>query len=162
MKKTLMLIALLAVIACFNSSSQKRYGYAVLHFRCGDHDPQKDRIYYSPIIELNTLNFPKYTDGVDPSIAQYSVRYYNYAISKWFEIYLREKYKILVNPPDKYERKSKSVVYNDSDKAGCNVDKTNPACFFLNKEELSIQRGKAISESKSPENNSITCEVVDL
>jgi hypothetical protein len=162
MKKILMLIALLAGIACFKSYSQKRYGYAVINFRCGDDDPQKDRVYYSPVIELNTLNFPKYTDGLDPTIAQYSVRYYNYAISKWFEIYLKDSYKILVNHPDKYARKSKSVVYNDSNKAGCNADKTNTGCFFMNKEELSIQRSKAISESRSPENQTIICEVIDL
>jgi hypothetical protein len=162
MKKILMLIAFMAGIACFKSYSQKRYGYTILYFRCGDDDPQKNRVYYSPVIELNTLNFPQYTDGMDPSIPQYSIRYYNYAISKWFEIYLKDKYKILINTRDKYARKSNSVVYDDKNNAACNDDKTNPGCFFLNKQELSIMRKDAISENRSPKYDSIICEVIDL
>jgi hypothetical protein len=162
MKKILMFIALLNGISCCKSFSQKRYGYTVLNFRCGDNDPQRNRVYFSPVIELNALNFPRYTDGIDTAIPQFSVRYYNYAISKWFEIYLWKKHKILVNTPDRYARKSTSVIYNDENTAGCNDDKTNSGCFFMDKEELSIKRMNAINESRSPEYDRTICEVIDL
>ncbi|MEO5891549.1 MAG: hypothetical protein ABIQ31_14960 [Ferruginibacter sp.] len=82
MKKVLLLTVLLASIVSFKSSAQKKYGYTVLYFRCGDADAERDSIYYSPVIELNTLNFPPHTEGMDPAIAPYSVRYYNYALAK--------------------------------------------------------------------------------
>ena len=155
-----MLTGLIFYIACFDTYSQKRYGYTVLYFRCGDNEPGKDRVYYSPIIELNTLNFPQYTDGVDPAFAKYSVRYYNYAISKWFESFLSEKHKVM-NSLDRYARHSNTVIYNDSNGQGCDIDKTNNSCFFLNREELSRRRKQEINESRA-KIDSTFCEVIDL
>jgi hypothetical protein len=162
MKKIIMFMIILEGIACNSSFSQKKYGYAVINFRCGDNEPGKDRVYYSPVIELNSLNFPQYTDGIDPAIPKYSVRYYNYAISKWFEIYLREKYQILINSEDKYARKSTSVVYNDKNNGTCDDDKMNRDCFFLIREELLIIRNRKIIESSSPDKKALICEVIEL
>ncbi|MEJ7586193.1 MAG: hypothetical protein WKI04_01400 [Ferruginibacter sp.] len=162
MIKVLMLVTLFSGNCWFKIYAQKKYGYTILHFRCGNSDPQKDRIYYSPLVELNTLNFPEYTMGMDPSIIPHSARYYNYAISKWFEIYLKDKYKIRINSPDKYARKSITAVYNNTKQADCNDDKTSPGCFFLNREELSVQRKDAINKSRAPDNKTAVCEVIDL
>lgn len=144
------------------SCSQIKYGYAVLHLRCGNADPQRNKVYYSPIIELDRLNFDKYTKGVDPSFPKYSVRYYNYAIAKWFEIYLQEHYNIAINDIEKYERNATCVVLNDKLKADCNADKTNPDCFFTDKQKLSLLRNTAISESKTPIHENDFCEVIAL
>ena len=162
MKSKLLLLALSGICLCHPTIAQKRYGYTVLHFRCGDDDSQRDRVYYSPIIELNTLNFPQYTDGVDPAIAPFSVRYYNYAISKWFELYLRDRYKILTNTPDKYQRRSKTVIFNESNSVDCNPDKTNAPCFFMNKEELASKRAHDIAVNRLPDSSNNFCEIVDL
>lgn len=133
----------------------------MLYVRCGNNEPLKNKVYFSPIIELNQLNFPKYTDGVDPAIPKFSVRYYNYAIAKWFEIYLKEKYRIAVNDPEQYERNSISAVYNKIS-SNCNGDKTEPACFFTDKEELKRIRQQAITDSKLPAYEPSICEVISL
>lgn len=153
---------LFTIASCLKSFTQKKYGYAVLQFRCGNDDAQKDRVYYSPVIELNTLNFPQFTDQLDPSIALHSVRYYNFAISKWFEIFLKDKYGIPVNDPAKYARKSHAVIYNEGNKNACDDKKTNPDCFFINKDELLKKRKGEIMQSKGADNRKSFCEVLDL
>ena len=162
MIKIIMFVILIAGILPLVSDAQKRYGYAILHFKCGSDDPQRNRVYYSPIIELNTLNFPRYTDGIDPAIPVYSVRYYNYAISKWFESFVKQYYNIQINDPNSYERKFKSIVFNEKNASSCNDTKTNADCFFTDKEELSIQREEAVRESKLPIHEAKFCEVISL
>src|SRR6187401_1561228 len=104
MMKILPFLTCSCLLFSFFSHAQIKYGYTVLYARCGGDDSQRDKVYFSPIIELDRLNFPKFTDGVDPAIPRLSIRYYNYAIAKWFEIYLKDKYRIAVNDPEKYER----------------------------------------------------------
>ncbi len=142
--------------------SQKKFGYAVLYLRCGDKDPNGDRVYYSPVIELDRLNFYPYTDGMDTAITPYSVRYFNYAISKWFEIYLRERYRIAVNDVEKYERDATATVYYYQLTVPCNAEKTSPGCFFTNKEELDKLRDAAIQQSKIVAGENGICEVIDV
>ena len=162
MIKIIMFFILLAGILPLASDAQKKYGYAILHFRCGSEDPRRDRVYYSPIIELNTLNFPRYTDGIDPAIPVYSVRYYNYAIFKWFESFVKQYYDIMINDADRYERKFESVVFNAKNASSCNETKTSTNCFFTDKYELSIQREDAIRESKLPIHEGKFCEIISL
>lgn len=162
MTKILLLIALLVIILCCQSYSQKRYGYAVLHLRCGKEDPEKNRLYYSPVIELNILNFDKYTDGVDPAFPKYSVSYYKYAIARWFELLLKEKYQIWITDPEKYERNVTTVVFDDKNNGDCKDGKTNTGCFFTDKQKLTTKRTNDISESNSPQNNHMICEVIAL
>ncbi|MEP7109814.1 MAG: hypothetical protein ABI760_17595 [Ferruginibacter sp.] len=162
MTKILMLAALTTGIFCFRSYSQIKYGYAVLYLRCGKEDPERNRIYYSPVIELDRLNFDKYIDGMDPAFAKYSVRYYNYAIAKWFELLLKEQFHIAVNVPEKYERNATSVVFDNKNDGSCNDDKTNPGCFFTDKKRLLTKRNNAINEDKLPQHNNAICEVINL
>lgn len=162
MTKIIMFVILLAGIFKFDAGAQKRYGYAILNMRCGDEDPNRDRVYYSKIIELNALNFPMYTTDMDPSIPIYSVRYYNYALLKWFESFVKQYYNIQVTDPKKYERKFTAVVLNAKNALSCNDQKTNTACFFTDKNELTIQRDKAIKEAKLSISQHHICEVVSL
>ena len=162
MTKIIVFVIFLTVIFQSSAQAQKKYGYAVMYLRCGDEDPQKDRVYFSPMIELNALNFPKYTDGIDPAIPPQSVRYYNYAISRWFEHFLKQYYRVAINDPDKYERKFRSFIFNDTGGAQCNNDKTNIPCFFTDKNQLSLMRENAIRESKLPESEMNHCEVIAL
>ena len=144
MPTILLLVALLAGIFCSRSYSQIKYGYAILYLRCGKEDPERNRIYFSPIVELDRLNFDKYTDGMDPALPKYSVRYYNYAITKWFEIFLEDEYRVAVNHPEKYERRDSCVIFNDMNNGDCNGDKTNPGCFFTDKQKILTSRNNAI------------------
>ncbi len=160
MKTILMLLLLFSLLICSHSYSQKKYGYAVLYARCSKTDPQRDRIYFSPIIELSVLNFKEYIAGIDPSIPAYSVRYYNYAILKWFEKLLKEKYNVAINDPEKYERQSTAIVFNPN--GNCNADNTNTYCFFTDKLQLVDQRNLSIIENKSPAQVGNVCEVTDL
>ncbi len=162
MKKILLLIVLLSFIFCYPAWSQMKYGYAVLHLRCGNDDSQKNRVYFSPIIELDRLNFEKYTDGMDPSFPKYSIRYYNYAITRWFEMYLEEKHKVYVNDPEKYLRYDTCVVLQNKSSGSCTGDLTNADCFFTNKQLLKIIRDHAIAENKKPEHQSDICEIIVL
>lgn len=162
MMKILLFISLLTGIFFCHSYSQKKYGYAVLHLRCGGEDPQRNRIYYSPVIELNQLNFGRYTDGVDPTFTKYSVSYYNYAIAKWFELLLKEQYRIAVNDAEKYERNATCVVFDDKNNGDCSEKKTDPACFFTDKKKLIIHRNNAIHESRLTKNKNDICEVINL
>lgn len=162
MTKIIMFVILCTCLFSMTSSAQKKYGYAILYFKCGTDDPSRDRIYYSPIVELNTLNFARYTEGIDPAIPIYSVRYYNYAISKWFEMFIKQYYNIQVNDPNRYERKFTSIVFNSENTQSCNDTKTNPDCFFTDKNELLIKRENAIKESKLPIYENTTCEVISL
>ena len=159
--KTLLLAFLLLFPAfLMQVSAQKKYGYAVVYLRCGDEDNLRDMVYYSPVIELNALNFEKYTKGMDPTIPQYSVRYYNYALSKWFEIYLKEKHKVAINHPDKYLRKDSTVVFTKS--IDCNSDKTSQPCFYTDKNQLDLIRRKEIDDAKLIEHSADYCEIVEL
>ena len=159
--KTILLLFLLFISYFPNHlSAQKKYGYAVVYLRCGNDDHQRNKVYYSPVIELNALNFEKYTRDVDPSIPLYSVRYYNYALSKWFEIYLKEKNKVAINDPEKYLRKDSTVVFTKSDE--CNPDKTNDPCFFMDKSIIDLQRRKEIDEARLGKHASDYCEIVEL
>ena len=142
--------------------AQKRYGYAVLYYRCGKEKPEKNRMYVGPVIELNVLNFPRYTDGIDPAIALYSVRYYNYAISKWLEEYLASHKLVIPGDPEKYQRKFRSVIFNEQQAAECNPDKTAMPCFFTDKAALIILRANDIRENRTPEKENNICEVVEL
>jgi hypothetical protein len=162
MKRMLAVFLVIETLACVACDAQKKYGYTVLQFRCGDNDAERDRLYYSPVIELNTLNFARYTEGIDPAIPQYSVRYYNYAIAKWFENYLSDKYKVFINTPGKYARKSKTVIFNERNKADCNDTKTSPPCFFLSQEELAEIRKSDIAEQRGTTHSGAVCEVTDL
>lgn len=162
MKKILLLIVLPSMIFCCPAWSQMKYGYAVLHLRCGNDDSRRNRVYFSPIIELDRLNFEKYTDGMDPSFAKYSVRYYNYAITRWFEIYLQEKHKVYINDPAKYLRYDTCVVFNNTNNGTCTSNLTNAGCFFTSKQQLKMLRDHAITDSKKPEHQSEICEVVVL
>lgn len=162
MKKAIIFIAVLAFLACFQSYSQKKYGYTVIHLRCDQQDPYRDRIYFSPIIELNQLNFDRYTKGIDPTFPKYSVRYYNYAIAKWFEIFLEEQYGILVNDAEKYERNATCVVFDQKNNNDCNNEKTHPGCFFTEKQKLIAIRDNAIHDSKLPTHAHEICEVIAL
>ncbi|MEO6546520.1 MAG: hypothetical protein ABIN94_00920 [Ferruginibacter sp.] len=162
MKKALLLFVLLAGVFSTLCYSQKKFGYAVLYMRCGKNEPQKNQVYYSPVIELNVLNFNKYTDGVDPAIPKYSVRYYTYAIDKWFEIYLKDKYEVLVNDPDKYERNATSVIFDEQNKARCNDDKTSEECFFSDKEKIAVHRKNAIAEARLPIHQNEYCGVAEM
>ncbi|MCW3092414.1 MAG: hypothetical protein JWP81_3483 [Ferruginibacter sp.] len=162
MTKILLLIVLLSGICGSRLYAQKKFGYAVLHLRCGAGDPDRNRVYYSPVIELNSLNFDKYTNGMDPAIPRFSVRYYTYAIDKWFEMYLSDKYRVMVNHPDKYERNATSVIFDENNKAHCNDDKTDPGCFFTDKQKLIMHRNKAIAESKLPKHENEICDVISL
>ena len=159
--KTIVLFFLLIICHFFNhASAQKKYGYAVVYLRCGNDDNQRNKVYYSPVIELNALNFEKYTRDVDPSIPLYSVRYYNYALSKWFEIYLKEKHKVAINEPGKYLRKDSTVVFTKS--SDCNQEKTNTPCFFMDKSAIDLQRRKEIDEARLEKHASDYCEIVEL
>lgn len=160
MKKLLLLTLLPVIIFYCSAAAQMKYGYAVLYLRCGNDDAQRDKVYYSPIIELDRLNFNKYTEGVDPEFTKYSVRYYNYAIAKWFEYFLKDRYHISINDAEKYERNSISVVLYDG--GGCSGDKTGTGCFFTNRQQLIRQRNKAIEEIRLPKNETEVCEVVVL
>lgn len=159
MKITVCLL-LAAGIISLHSYAQKRYGYAILMMRCGDDDSNRNIVYFSPVIELNGLNFKKYTDGMDPAIPLHSVRYYNYAILKWFEIYLRQSKNIAYNHPERYERKASAMIYNR--RGNCNNDKTLIGCFFTDKNELALQRTQALKEARLDTNTSDFCEVVDV
>lgn len=159
--KTLLLAFLFIYPAFFHTASgQKKYGYAVVYMRCGADDNLRNTVYFSPVIELNALNFEKYTSGIDASIPLYSVRYYNYALSKWFEIYLKEKHKVLINDPEKYLRKDSTIVFTRS--ADCNPDKTNEACFFMHRDQLEQMRRKQIDEAKLSEHSPEYCEIIDF
>ena len=160
LQKISLLILLSTFTCCLPSNAQKKYGYAIIQIRCGKQDPQRNRVYYSPIIELNSLNFEQYTEGIDTSIPTYSVRYYNYAIAKWFEEHLKRQYRIAINDPEKYERGATMVVYNREGE--CNADKTSLGCFFTNKDQLAAQRKTAIGESKLESNSGNICEVIEL
>jgi hypothetical protein len=160
--KVFLLTIFLSGIFQFAAVAQKRYGYAIMGLRCGNQDPERNRIYYSPIIELNTLNFPRYAEGIDPAIPLYSVRYYNYAISKWFEFHLKQYHNVRVTDPEEYQRKFTSVVFKATNAATCNDEKTDASCFFTDKDELSLQREKAIRENKSALHAGTTCEVISL
>ncbi|CAN5462228.1 hypothetical protein BH11BAC3_BH11BAC3_31400 [soil metagenome] len=160
MKKILMLLIIFLFLNCTSSYSQKKYGYAVVEFRCSKNDADRNKVYYSPVIELNGLNFKKYTEGMDTSIPVYSVRYYNYAILKWFEALLKDKYNITLNDPEKYERQSTAVVYNKS--TDCNDSKTDRACFYTDKLQLIAIRNNAINQNKLPANSNNFCEVIVL
>ena len=162
MSKIFLLLILSVAITQLTVKAQKRYGYAVLGFRCGNQDPERNRLYYSPVIELNTLNFREYTEGIDPAIPLYSVRYYNYAISRWFEMYLKKYHNIQITDPFEYERKFISIVFNTKNAGSCNEQKTDTPCFFTDKNELALQRENAIRESKLPQNAGNTCEVISL
>jgi hypothetical protein len=162
MTKIIMCILLLTTLFNLKADAQKRYAYAILNMRCGNQYPDRDRVYFSPIIELNTLNFPMYTEGIDPSIPMYSVRYYNYALLKWFELFIKQHYNIQVTDPEKYERKFTSVVLNEKNALSCNDQKTNAACFFTDKNELITKRDNAIKESKLLVSENHICEVVPL
>ena len=162
MKKILLLIVLLSTIFCHRGLSQMKYGYAVLHLRCGNDDAQRNRVYFSPVIELDRLNFEKYTDGMDPSFPKHSIRYYNYAITRWFEIYLKEKHRVHINDPEKYERYDTCVVFDNINSGYCSSIKTDPGCFFTNRQQLTMLRESAITESKKPEHQDDICEVIVL
>ncbi len=151
---------LLGVLMCGEAQTQKKYGYAVAYLRCGNEDPQRNKIYYSPVIELNLLNFDKYTEGIDPLIPKFSVRYYNYAMSKWFSIYLKEKHRIAINDPERYLRKDSTVVFTKD--AACNEEKTSEPCFFTDKAELDLQRRKEIDNHRLTEYAPNFCEVIEL
>ena len=160
MKKIAMLTVLSVLLFCSCCNAQMKYGYAVLHLRCGNNDAQRNTVYYSPVIELDRLNFEKYTKGVDPSFPLYSVRYYNYAIARWFEIYLLEHRKIAFNDPEKYERNVAFNVFDD--KGNCNADKTDPDCFFTDKQKIIKHRNNGISESRSAVHENDFCGVIAL
>ena len=162
MFKMLLLTMLMTGIHCCSAYAQKKYGYISFNFRCGDNDPQRDRIYFSPVIELNTLNFQKYTEGMDPGFVPFSVQYYNYAMGKWFEAYLREHYKVFTNESGKYARRSTTVIYHEGNEQACNDDKTISGCFYLSKDELELKRKHAIAEARDSQNSSSICEVIDL
>lgn len=157
-----MLIMLMFTISIIQLCAQKKYGYTMLHLRCGDRDAQKDKVYFSPVIELNIVDFPKYTKGMDYTIHKYSVRYYNYAIARWFEFYIYQHHGIAVNDPEKYERNAVSVVLDEKSEGGCDLQKINADCFFTDKNKLEAQRNAAILESKQPANANLICEVVAL
>jgi hypothetical protein len=161
MKKILVSMMLL-VLLIIHSEAQtpKKYGYAIAYLRCGSEDSQRNKIYYSPVIELNLLNFDKYTDGIDPLIPKFSVRYYNYAMSKWFSIYLKEKHRVAINHPERYLRKDSTVVFSKS--AACNEDKTSEPCFFTDKAQLDLQRRKEIDEHRLKDYAPNFCEIVEL
>ncbi|MBC7888003.1 MAG: hypothetical protein H7Z13_08930 [Ferruginibacter sp.] len=161
MLKSLMFILLLISLFSSPTYSQKRYGYAVLYLRCGNTDPQRNRVYFSPVIELNTLNFTRYTVGMDPAFSKYSVRYYNYAIARWFEIFMKEKHKIEMNDPQKYERNATCVVFDNS-KGYCNDDKTSIDCFYTDQKKLILHKNNAISECKLFAHSNDICEVISL
>ncbi len=139
-----------------------KYGYAVLYLRCGNDDAHRNKVYFSPVIELDRLNFKKYTDGMDPTFPLYSVRYYNYAITRWFEIFLKEKYQVAINDPEKYERYDTCVVFNNINYGSCSSIKTDPGCFFTSKQQINMLRDQAITESKKPDHQSDICEVIVL
>lgn len=132
----------------------------MVELRCSKNDANKNKVYYSPVIELNGLNHKKYTEGMDSSIPEYSTRYYNYAILKWFEALLKDKYNIVLNDPEKYERQSTAVVYNKS--ANCNEHKTELACFYTDKAQLTAIRNDAINENKQLKNSNNFCEIIEL
>lgn len=155
-----MLLIIFLLLNCTSSYSQKKYGFAVVEFRCSKNDANRNRVYYSPVIELNGLNFKKYTEGMDTSIPAYSVRYYNYAILKWFEALLKDKYHIALNDPEKYERQSTAVVYNKS--ASCNESKMDPSCFYTDEVQLTAIRNDAINENKLSANSNNFCEIIAL
>ncbi|MEO6723344.1 MAG: hypothetical protein ABIN67_23455 [Ferruginibacter sp.] len=162
MTKIIMFLILLTGVFYLRADAQKKYAYAILNMRCGNEQPHRDRLYFSPIIELNTLNFPKYTEGIDPAIPIYSVRYYNYALLKWFELFIKQYYNIQVTDPEKYERKFTSVLFNEKNSLSCNDQKTNIDCFFTDKNELAARRDKAIKETKLLVTQNQICEVVSL
>jgi len=162
MKKMLLLFVILSVFYCIGVYAQKKYGYTVLYLRCGNEEPSKNKVYYSPIIELDRLNFPKFTEGMDPNFPKFSVRYYNYAIAKWFETYLKAQYGVAVNDPEHYQRKATSMVYDNKSDGSCNSDKTEPGCFFTDQQKLILIRKNAITESKLSKNNTTICQVIGL
>ena len=99
---------------------------------------------------------------MDHSIPRNSVRYYNYAIARWFESYLKQRYGIAANDPEKYERNAMSVVLDQKSSEDCDLQKTSAGCFFTNKQKLIEQRNSAILESKLPANANLICEVIAL
>lgn len=160
MRKIIMFTLLLTAITHYEAYTQKKYGYAVIHFKCGKEIPLKSRIYYGPVIELSLVNFEKYLAGIDPQLPLHSVRYYNYALGRWFDRYLQDRHHLALNDPEKYVHESTMVVFNE--KGLCNADKTAIGCFFTDKEYLVSLRNKAIHKSRDPDLADTICEVIDL